>query len=100
MAAGGRHFLQIPGPSPVPDRISRAIDALVIDHRGPDFSDLGLSVLSGMQRIFKTQSPVVIYSGTGAWEATLNVLKKLATKCYFTKLVSLRPSMETNGRPI
>ena len=74
----GRHFLQIPGPSPVPDRISRAIDAAVIDHRGPDFSELGLSVLSGMQRIFKTQAPVVIYpsSGTGAWEACLsNVLK-------------------------
>ena len=73
----GRHFLQIPGPSPVPDRISRAIDAAVIDHRGPDFADLGKSVLSGMQRIFKTKSPVVIYpsSGTGAWEACLaNVL--------------------------
>ena len=55
----GRHFLQIPGPSPVPDRISRAIDAAVIDHRGPDFAELGLSVLSGMQRIFKTQAPVV-----------------------------------------
>ena len=73
----GRHFLQIPGPSPVPDRISRAIDAAVIDHRGPDFGDLGFSVLSGMQRIFKTKSPVIIYpsSGTGAWEACLlNVL--------------------------
>ena len=73
----GRHFLQIPGPSPVPDRISRAIDAAVIDHRGPDFGDLGLSVLGGMQRIFKTKSPVIIYpsSGTGAWEACLlNVL--------------------------
>lgn len=69
----GRHFLQIPGPSPVPDRISRAIDAAVIDHRGPDFADLGTAVLSGMQRIFKTKSPVVIYpsSGTGAWEACL-----------------------------
>ena len=69
----GRHFLQIPGPSPVPDRISRAIDAAVIDHRGPDFGDLGFSVLSGMQRIFKTKSPVIIYpsSGTGAWEACL-----------------------------
>ena len=73
----GRHFLQIPGPSPVPDRISRAIDAAVIDHRGPDFGNLGFSVLSGMQRIFKTKSPVIIYpsSGTGAWEACLlNVL--------------------------
>jgi len=70
----GRHFLQIPGPSPVPDRISRAIDAAVIDHRGPDFADLGHAVLAGMQRIFKTKSPVVIYpsSGTGAWEAALS----------------------------
>lgn len=70
----GRHFLQIPGPSPVPDRISRAIDAAVIDHRGPDFAHLGHAVLGGMQRIFQTQSPVVIYpsSGTGAWEAALS----------------------------
>lgn len=74
----GRHFLQIPGPSPVPDRISRAIDAAVIDHRGPDFAELGHTVLDGMKRIFKTKSPVVIYpsSGTGAWEAALsNVVK-------------------------
>ena len=74
----GRHFLQIPGPSPLPDRISRAIDGAVFDHRGPDFSELGLSILSGVRRIFKTQSPVVIYpsSGTGAWEACLsNVLE-------------------------
>jgi alanine-glyoxylate transaminase / serine-glyoxylate transaminase / serine-pyruvate transaminase len=74
----GRHFLQIPGPSPVPDRISRAIDAAVIDHRGPDFAELGHAVLDGMKRIFKTKSSVVIYpsSGTGAWEAALsNVVK-------------------------
>ena len=74
----GRHFLQIPGPSTVPDRISRAIDSAVVDHRGPGFADLGLSVLKGMKRIFKTDSPVVIYpsSGTGAWEAALsNILK-------------------------
>ncbi len=72
----GRHFLQIPGPSPVPERIVRASSAAVIDHRGPDFADLGHSVLSGMQRIFQTQSPVVIYpsSGTGAWEAALSNL--------------------------
>lgn len=73
----GRHFLQIPGPSSVPDRISRAIDAAVIDHRGPSFGDLALTVLSGLRRIFQTQAPVVVYpsSGTGAWEACLaNVL--------------------------
>lgn len=70
----GRHFLQIPGPSPVPDRILRAIDMPVIDHRGPDFAELGKKVLSGIKDIFQTKSPVIIYpsSGTGAWEAALS----------------------------
>jgi alanine-glyoxylate transaminase/serine-glyoxylate transaminase/serine-pyruvate transaminase len=69
----GRHFLQIPGPSPVPDRILRAMDMPVLDHRGPEFGKLGLKVLSGIKTIFKTRNPVVIYpsSGTGAWEAAL-----------------------------
>ena len=73
MRQAGRHFLQIPGPSPVPDRILRAIDMPVIDHRGPGFADLGHRVLTGIKGIFKTQQPVVIYpaSGTGAWEAAL-----------------------------
>ncbi len=73
MRQPGRHFLQIPGPSPVPDRILRAIDMPVIDHRGPGFADLGNRVLSGIQGIFKTRQPVIIYpsSGTGAWEAAL-----------------------------
>ena len=73
----GRHFLQIPGPSPVPDRILRAMSLPTIDHRGPEFGALGLQVLKGIREIFKTQHPVVIYpaSGTGAWEAALvNVL--------------------------
>jgi alanine-glyoxylate transaminase/serine-glyoxylate transaminase/serine-pyruvate transaminase len=73
----GRHFLQIPGPTPVPDRILRAMDMPVIDHRGPEFKRLGLKVLAGIKTIFQTASPVVIYpsSGTGAWEAALlNVL--------------------------
>jgi alanine-glyoxylate transaminase/serine-glyoxylate transaminase/serine-pyruvate transaminase len=73
----GRHFLQIPGPTNVPDRVLRAIDRPTIDHRGPEFQALGHEVLSGMKRIFKTRHPVVIYpaSGTGAWEAALvNVL--------------------------
>ncbi len=77
MRKAGRHFLQIPGPSHVPDRILRAMDFPVMDHRGPDFAGLGQRVLSGMQTIFKTTGPVVIYpsSGTGAWEAALvNVL--------------------------
>lgn len=69
----GRHFLQIPGPSPVPDRILRAIDMPVIDHRGPDFAVLGKKVLAGMKDIFQCKGPVIIYpsSGTGAWEAAL-----------------------------
>ncbi len=69
----GRHFLQIPGPTPVPDRILRAMDMPVIDHRGPEFKALGLKVLSGIKTIFKTSSPVFIYpsSGTGAWDAAL-----------------------------
>ncbi|HXZ08797.1 MAG TPA: aminotransferase class V-fold PLP-dependent enzyme [Paraburkholderia sp.] len=70
----GRHFLQIPGPSPVPDRILRAMSYPTIDHRGPEFGALGLKVLEGIKKIFKTQQPVVIYpaSGTGAWEAALS----------------------------
>jgi alanine-glyoxylate transaminase / serine-glyoxylate transaminase / serine-pyruvate transaminase len=69
----GRHFLQIPGPTNVPDRVLRAIDRPTIDHRGPDFAQLGLDVLNGMKRIFKTKGAVMIYpaSGTGAWEAAL-----------------------------
>jgi alanine-glyoxylate transaminase / serine-glyoxylate transaminase / serine-pyruvate transaminase len=70
----GRHFLQIPGPTNVPDRVLRAIDLPTMDHRGPEFAQLGKSVLAGMRRIFRTeQGDVVIYpaSGTGAWEAAL-----------------------------
>jgi alanine-glyoxylate transaminase/serine-glyoxylate transaminase/serine-pyruvate transaminase len=69
----GRHFLQIPGPTNVPDRVLRAIDRPTIDHRGPEFGELGRRVLGGLQKIFGTSGPVVIYpaSGTGAWEAAL-----------------------------
>jgi alanine-glyoxylate transaminase / serine-glyoxylate transaminase / serine-pyruvate transaminase len=69
----GRHFLQIPGPSPVPDRILRAMSLPTIDHRGPEFAALGLKVLADMKQVFKTTQPVIIYpaSGTGAWEAAL-----------------------------
>ena len=72
-AQTGRHFLQIPGPSPVPDRVLRAMDMPVIDHRGPEFGKMGLEILEGCRAIFKTASPVVIYpsSGTGAWEAAI-----------------------------
>jgi len=69
----GRHFLQIPGPSNVPDRILRAIDRPTIDHRGPEFGRLGRSVLAGCQTVFGTSGPVIIFpaSGTGAWEAAI-----------------------------
>lgn len=69
----GRHFLQIPGPSNVPDRILHAIGHPTIDHRGPEFQKLSEEVLLGARRIFKTSGPVVVYptSGTGAWEAAL-----------------------------
>ena len=67
----GRHFLQIPGPSPVPDRLLRAMSLPTIDHRGPEFAALGLKVLADMKKVFQTRQPVIIYpaSGTGAWEA-------------------------------
>ena len=69
----GKHFLQLPGPSNVPDRILRAMDYPTIDHRGPEFANLAQSCIEGMQSIFKTKSNVIIYpaSGTGAWEAAL-----------------------------
>jgi alanine-glyoxylate transaminase/serine-glyoxylate transaminase/serine-pyruvate transaminase len=69
----GRHFLQIPGPSHVPDRVLRAMDRAVLDHRGPEFQVLGRSVLEGCRAVFGTTGPVIIYpsSGTGAWEAAI-----------------------------
>ena len=69
----GRHFLQIPGPTNVPDRVLRAIDRPTIDHRGPEFAQLGKDVLEGLRTIFRTSAPVIIFpsSGTGAWEASL-----------------------------
>ena len=73
----GRHFLQIPGPTNLPDRVLRAMDMPTMDHRGPEFAQLGFEVLAAAQRVFRTKQPVIIYpsSGTGAWEAALvNVL--------------------------
>jgi alanine-glyoxylate transaminase/serine-glyoxylate transaminase/serine-pyruvate transaminase len=69
----GRHFLQIPGPSPLPDRVLRAMDTPIIDHRGPEFQKLAKRCLEGIKTIFKTANPVIIYTatGTGAWEAAL-----------------------------
>jgi alanine-glyoxylate transaminase / serine-glyoxylate transaminase / serine-pyruvate transaminase len=73
----GRHFLQIPGPTNIPDRVLRAMDMPTMDHRGAEFGQLGLEVLAAAQRVFRTKQPVIIYpsSGTGAWEAAIvNVL--------------------------
>jgi alanine-glyoxylate transaminase/serine-glyoxylate transaminase/serine-pyruvate transaminase len=73
MFHSGRHFLQIPGPTNVPDRILRAIDQPIIDHRGPEFAKLAKEVLAGLGSVFKSTGPVVIFpaSGTGAWEAAI-----------------------------
>src|SRR5476649_1297913 len=69
----GRHFLQIPGPTPLPDRVLRAMDTAIIDHRGPEFVKLAKRALEGIKTIFKTTNPVIIYTatGTGAWEGAL-----------------------------
>ena len=69
----GRHFLHIPGPTPLPDRVLRAMDTPIIDHRGPEFAKLTKKCLNGIKTIFKTTNPVIIYTatGTGAWEAAL-----------------------------
>jgi alanine-glyoxylate transaminase / serine-glyoxylate transaminase / serine-pyruvate transaminase len=73
-ARSGRHFLQIPGPTNVPDRVLQAIAAPTIDHRGPEFAELGKEVVAGMKRVFQTDGTVIVYpsSGTGAWEAALS----------------------------
>ena len=69
----GRHFLQIPGPTPIPERILSAMSRQILDHRGPDFQKLGKRVITGVRSLFKTTRPVIIFpaSGTGAWEAGL-----------------------------
>src|SRR2546421_5248114 len=69
----GRHFLQIPGPTPLPDRVLRAMDTPIIDHRGPEFAKLAKRCLEGIKTVFKTTNPVIIYTatGTGAWEGAL-----------------------------
>ncbi len=69
----GRHFLQIPGPTNVPERVLRAIDSATMDHRGPEFGKMGLEIFEGLKAVFQTKQAVVIYpaSGTGAWEAAL-----------------------------
>ena len=63
--AAGRHFLQIPGPTPLPDRVLRAMDTPIIDHRGPEFAKLAKRCLDGVKTVFKTTNPVIIYTATG-----------------------------------
>ena len=78
----GRHFLQIPGPTNVPDRVLHAMSYPTIDHRGPDFQALGADVLERIRPIFGTTNPVIIFpaSGTGAWEAALGPRDQLKAK--------------------
>ena len=73
MTLRGRHFLQLPGPSNVPDRVLRAINRPTIDHRGPEFAELGAWLLTALKRVFQTEHDVIMYpgSGSGAWEAAL-----------------------------
>src|ERR1044072_7791540 len=73
MTHTGRHFLQVPGPTNIPDRVLRAISAPVIDHRAPEFAQLTKDVLESIRPIFQTSDPVIIFpgSGTGAWEAAI-----------------------------
>ena len=91
----GRHFLQIPGPTNVPDRVLRALARPTIDHRGPEFRALARDVLERLRAVFKTRQPIVVYpaSGTGAWEAALvNTLSTgtipVTTKPYFGSVSS------------
>jgi alanine-glyoxylate transaminase/serine-glyoxylate transaminase/serine-pyruvate transaminase len=85
--AVGRHFLQIPGPTPVPDRVLRAMDTPMIDHRGPEFSKMTKKALEGIKTIFKTTNPVIIYTatGTGAWEAALSNTLSAGDKVLMTE---------------
>ena len=79
--SSGRQFLQLPGPTNVPERVLRAMSRPTIDHRGPDFARLGLEVLEGLKEVFQTKGNVVIFpsSGTGAWEAALRSIGKFKT---------------------
>src|SRR5579862_7948426 len=77
MKSQGMHHLLIPGPSPVPERVLRAMNRQIIDHRGPEFASIGEEILAGLKAVFQTSGPVLVYpsSGTGAWEAAIvNVL--------------------------
>ena len=88
----GRHFLQIPGPTNIPDRVLRAMDRPSMDHRGAEFAEIGFAALAGMQRMFRTKQPVIIYpsSGTGAWEAAMRSLEErtMLNSSWHLKVVS------------
>ena len=91
----GRHFLQIPGPTPVPDRILRAMDMPVIDHRGPEFGKLGRRVLDGIKTIFRCAGSVIIYpaSGTGAggwWRRTWSCVRTILSRPATERSISAR----------
>ncbi len=110
MYHAGRHFLQIPGPTNVPDRVLRAMDRPVIDHRSQEFSELGKAVLEGLKDLFQTTSPVIVYpgSGSGGWEASVvNTLSPgdrvlmAETGCFsgFWRDVAQRFGIEVNYLP-
>ena len=95
----GRHFLQIPGPTNVPDRVLRAMDLPVIDHRSAEFAQLGKDVLEGTRAVFKTEGPVVMYpaSGTGAWEAAL--VNTLSPGPFLTDISKVWPDAQRESAP-
>jgi len=88
----GRHFLQIPGPTPVPDRVLRAIDMPLIDQRGPEFAKMTKRVLEGIKTIFKTTQPVVIYTATGPGRPRSPTRCRPATACSWSRPASLQRS--------
>src|SRR5213079_1908128 len=97
----GRHFLHIPGPTPLPDRVLRAMDTPIIDHRGPEFAKLAKRCLEGIKTIFKTTSPVIIYTatGTGAWEAALVNTLNAGDRVLMAEKLGLKPELiETDWR--
>ena len=96
----GRHFLQIPGPTPLPDRVLRAMDTPIIDHRGPEFAKLAKKRLDGIKTIFKTTNPVIIYTatGTGAWEGALVNTLNAGDRVLMVETGQFAHAVEEHGR--